>query len=44
MKGADEFVALVGVRERALAALLFAAGTEGGEAADSLRAALDSLP
>jgi hypothetical protein len=42
MKGADEFIALIGSRERALAAALFAAGTDGadGEAVDEDLAAL----
>ncbi len=44
MDGADDFIALVASRERALAALLFAAGTEDSEETDSLHDALGSLP
>lgn len=44
MNGAEDFIALVASRERALAALLFAAGTEGIDDVASMTNALDSLP
>ena len=44
MNGAQEFIALVGSRERALAAALFAAGSQGSDDASSMKQALDSLP
>lgn len=44
MNGAQEFIALVGSRERALAGALFAAGAEGSDEASSMKRALDSLP
>ena len=45
MKGADEFIALIDARERALAAALFAAGRGGKEAStDAALAALPSAP
>ena len=44
MRGADDFIALVASRERALAALLFAAGAGGSDEIASMKMALDSLP
>ena len=44
MQGAQEFIALVGARERALAAALFAAGAQGSDEASSMERALRSLP
>ena len=44
MHGADEFIALVGARERALAAALFTAGEHGSDEVSSLEQALSSLP
>jgi hypothetical protein len=43
MKGAHEFVALIGARERALATALFAAGMSGGGGDSSLDRALAGL-
>ena len=44
MKGAQDFIALVGSRERALASALFAASAGGSDETSSLKNALDSLP
>lgn len=44
MNGAQDFIALVGSRERALASVLFAADTEGHDGSASMTKALDSLP
>jgi len=44
MKGANEFIALIGSRERALAAALFAAGSSASAAASSIERALAGLP
>lgn len=44
MNGAQDFIALVGSRERALASALFAAGAEGHDESASMTRALDSLP
>jgi len=44
MKGADEFIALIGSRERALAAALFAAQRDGVAGDSSLERALAGLP
>lgn len=45
MNGAQDFIAQVGLRERALASVLFAAGTEGNDdEPSSMKRALDSLP
>ena len=44
MKGADEFIAFIGDRERALATALFAAGTRGAQAAAAMKEALEALP
>lgn len=44
MNGAQEFIALVGSRERALAAALFAAGSEGSDDPSSMDRVLASLP
>ena len=44
MKGAQEFIALIGSRERALAAALFAAGRGEAAGASSMEAALAGLP
>ena len=44
MQGADEFIAWIGERERALAAALFAAGTGGEPGGGTMARALDALP
>jgi hypothetical protein len=44
MKGADEFVAFIGSRERALAAALFAAGHDAAAGGISMQRALAELP
>lgn len=44
MKGAQEFIALVGSRERDFAATLFAAGSDGTDERSSMARALASLP
>jgi len=44
MKGAQEFIALVGSRERDFAAALFAAGPDGSDQRSSMARALASLP
>ena len=44
MGGAEDFIAMVASRERALAALLFAAGAEASDDIASMKDALDSLP
>jgi len=44
MDGAQAFIAIVGARERALAAALFAAGSNGGDGQASMDRALASLP
>jgi hypothetical protein len=44
MNGAQEFIALIGERERALAAALFAAGSKGIDERSSMDRALASLP
>jgi hypothetical protein len=43
MNGAQEFIAIVGSRERALAAVLFAAGADGGDP-NAAKVALAGLP
>jgi hypothetical protein len=44
MKGAREFIGIVGARERALAAALFAAGASGAEGRSAMDRALAGLP
>lgn len=44
MNGAQEFIALVGSRERALAGVLFAAGSETGDGPAATKLALARLP
>lgn len=44
MQGAEEFIALIDSRERAFAAALFAAGTDGSAGGSSMQRALAGLP
>jgi len=44
MKGAEEFIAFIAKRERALAEALFAAGKRGAAGTAAMRTALAALP